>query len=1119
MPSIRKSKPTCTSRPNQGQLGKATALLLRSCLISLLSFTAAVACPAQVNVLTYHNDNARTGQNLNETILTPATVNPTNFGKVGFMSMDGLVDGQPLYVTNLTVAGTRRNVVFVVTENDSVYAFDADSFAQLWHVSALPSGDTPSDDRGCSQVLPQIGITSTPVIDLNNGPHGTIFVVAMSKDATGGYHQRLHALEITTGAEIGGSPSTITASYTDPRTGKQSTFAPGQYKERTALLLLNGVIYLSWASHCDDTPFQGWVMGYSESTLQQVSVLNLTPNGTAGAIWMSGSGLAADGTGNIYFLDANGTFDDTLNASQFPENDDYGNSFLKLSTSGNTLSVADYFTMHDTDAETSIDEDLGSGGAMVLPDLQDGSGNTWHLAVGSGKDSNIYVVNRDLMGKFNTSNDSAIYQEIQGALANGVWAAPAYFNNHVYYCAVSDHIKAFKIFNAKLLTAGVTASAEAFAYPGTTPSISANGNSNGIVWAVENMNGAGVLHAFDAANLATELYNSNQSASGRDHFVDNKFITPLIANGKVFIGTPTGVAVFGVLSGGVQPPASPTFSPFGGSINSAQPITISDSTSGATIYYTTNGTAPTAIAAEQYSGPFTLSASTTVKAIAATNGVSSQVASASFTVLPAAAVPSISPAGGTITSLQSITITDTTSGTMIYYTTDGSAPTPGGTTTKQYGGPFTLSGSATVKAIATGSGFSNSGIASAAFTVQSSPPSPPTISVDFVGKGTPMASAEIAGVIPKSHWNNASGASNSSPLSLLDENGVANGATITWTSDDTWAESITDQPGNIRMMKGYLDNGQQHATTVNVGNLPFSAGGYAVYVYADGAGSLGTTNTGVYQLSGAGIATTSVSLTYTSNFNGVFIQANNSIGNYIVFTIHSTAFTLSAIPGVASNGFKRAPVNGIQIVPLVDTAATSASAISIDFVGLGTTPMGSSEVAGVVALSNWNDVAGAKSSSPLALVDQNGNPLTATVTWTADDVWDQPIADQSGNMRMMKGYLDNGHLGTTTVTVSGLPANASGYTVYVYAGGTANNSSNTAIYQISGAGITTTSATLTYNSNFNGTFTQATASNPTANYVVLTIPNVSGFTLSAIPSTASSSNKRAPVNGLQIVPR
>jgi hypothetical protein len=512
-----------------------------------VTVSAAVA-GSGVDVTTYHFDVGRTGLNPNETTLTTGNVNSSKFGLLRVLPVDGLVDGQPLYLSSLTAGGQQRNVVYAVTEHDSVYAFDADSGTQIWKTSILGSNETTSGDQGCGQITPEIGITSTPVIDRNAGPHGTIFVVGMSEDQSGNYHQRLHALDATTGTELAGSPTEIRATF--PGTGANSSggnvvFDPGQYAERVGLLLLNGTIYLGWTSHCDAGPYTGWLMGYSESTLAQTAVLNLTPNGSEGSIWMSGAGLAADANGFIYFLDANGTFDSTLDANGFPANGDFGNGFIKVSTTGGNLAVADYFQAYDTTAESDEDQDLGSGGALVLPDMTDALGTVHHLAVGAGKDSNIYVVNRDAMGKFSASSDSGIYQQINGAIG-GVWSMPAYFNNTVYYGAVSDSLKAFPIVNAHLATAAAFQSANSFGYPGTTPAVSANGTTNGIVWSVENSSPA-VLHAFDAANLQ-ELYNSNQAANGRDHFGNgNKFITPMVVNGKVFVGTPTGVAVFGLL--------------------------------------------------------------------------------------------------------------------------------------------------------------------------------------------------------------------------------------------------------------------------------------------------------------------------------------------------------------------------------------------------------------------------------------------------------------------------------------------------------------------------------------------------------------------------------------------
>ncbi len=503
------------------------------------------------NVLTQHNDQGRTGQNLAETTLTPANVNSATFGKIFQSTLDGLVDAQPLYVAGISIPnqGT-HNLLIVATENDSMYALDADTGAQLWKVSLLASGETPSDNRGCSQVTPQIGITSTPVIAVKAGTsEGAIYAVAMSKDSSGKYHQRLHKLSLTTGKNVVAAVE-ITAKY--PGTGEDSQngyafFDPKQYKERSGLLLLNGVIYLSWASHCDIPPYTGWIMGYNATTLAQTSVIDVTPNGDEGAIWGAGAGLAADSSGNIYFLDANGTFDTTLNAQGFPVNGDFGNAFIKLSTTGGKLAVADYFTMFNTTSESDGDEDLGSGGALLLPDMTDANGTVQHLGIGAGKDGNIYLVSRDNMGKFNPQNDSAIYQELDGVLPGGIWSMPAYFNGQVYFGAVGGPIRAFQFTKAMLAGTPASVTSVQFQYPGATPSISANGTTNAILWAVQNSSTA-VLHAFSASNLAQELYNTNQAANGRDHFgAGNKFMVPTIANGKVYVGTPNGVAAFGLL--------------------------------------------------------------------------------------------------------------------------------------------------------------------------------------------------------------------------------------------------------------------------------------------------------------------------------------------------------------------------------------------------------------------------------------------------------------------------------------------------------------------------------------------------------------------------------------------
>jgi hypothetical protein len=531
--------PTATATATRTPTVTATATRTATATATITATPTSTATSSPIvptDVLTYHNDLARTGQNLTEQILTTANIK-TSFGLLFSVSVDGLVDGQPLIKTQVPIPGMGiHNVLYVVTENDTVYAFDADNGSSLWHVSLLETGEIASDARSCGQVVPEIGITSTPVIDPGAGANGTIFVVAMSKtNGTSNYFQRLHALDMTTGAEQSDSPKTVAATYP----GTNPAFDPAQYKERAALLLLNGQIITTWASHCDLGTYNGWVIAYNENTLAQTSVLDVTPNGSQGAIWQSGAGPAVDSSGYIYLLDGNGTFDATINGLGFPASNDFGNGFLKLSNTGG-LQVTDFFEPTNTTTESGHDIDLGSGGAMVLPDMVDMNGVTRHLAVGAGKDTNIYLVDRDNMGKWNATTNTNAYQFLPDALPNGEWSMPAYFNGTLYYGGVSAPLQAWT-FSQAMLQTPPTKSSESYSYPGSTPSISANGTSNAIVWAVENGSSGGVLHAYDATNLTNELYNSGPSA-----FSDNKYMVPTIANGKVYVGTPNSVVVFGL---------------------------------------------------------------------------------------------------------------------------------------------------------------------------------------------------------------------------------------------------------------------------------------------------------------------------------------------------------------------------------------------------------------------------------------------------------------------------------------------------------------------------------------------------------------------------------------------
>jgi hypothetical protein len=510
------------------------------------------------DVLTYHNDLGRTGGNLNETILTTSNVNSTDFGQLFSYSVDGQVYAEPLYKSGVTIAGQGTfNVVYVATEHDSVYAFDADSNTSgpqgnglLWKVSFLGDGISPfstSDAYNCSQISPEIGITATPVIDASSG---TLYVVAQTKEVVGDtttYHQKLHALNLTTGAEKFGGPVEITASVSGSGDGGTTvTFNPQDYKERPGLVLLNGVIYTSWSSHCDINPdgraAHGWVIGYDATTLEQTSVFCTSPNGELDTIWEGGGSLAVDSSGNLYF--------ETGNGSSGPSSSNYSEAFLKLSTSGGTLSVSDYFIPANFQALDDADKDLGSGGPLALPDQP---GGHTHLLVGAGKDGRIFLIDRDNMGGLNNPPDGPdnIVQELAAdTVSGGSWGTPAYFdsgsdgNRWIYYAGSGDNLKAFSLTNGLLSTSATSQSSASFGYPGATPIVSANGTSDGIVWVVEQGSTA-VLHVYDALDLTTELYNSNQAGTRDQLGASVKFATPTVAGGKVFVGTSNSLTIFG----------------------------------------------------------------------------------------------------------------------------------------------------------------------------------------------------------------------------------------------------------------------------------------------------------------------------------------------------------------------------------------------------------------------------------------------------------------------------------------------------------------------------------------------------------------------------------------------
>jgi hypothetical protein len=538
---------------------------LSLCFQKVLALATLICLPAgaQVNVLTYHNDNSREGANLSETILTPANVNQDSFGKLFSYGVDGYVYAQPLYVSGLNIAGQgAHNVIFVATEHNSVYAFDADSNAGdngglLWHVNLGTAVPTPNPDLPFQAIQPEVGITGTPVIDLGSQ---TLYVDAFTWDGTNFFHH-IHALNLADGSEQPFSPVLVSASV--PGHGNGSTngimpFQAGQQLQRAALTLAGGVLYVCFAGFTDtpdSDPYHGWVLGYDAASLQLLPnyILCTTPNGTVaqygsiagrGSIWMGGDGPAVDDANNLYFATGDGNF----NAFPGSNGTEYADSYLKVSTAGG-LSIADYFTPNNAAFLQAQDLDAGSGGVMLLPDQP---GDHPHLMIGAGKSQRGLLIDRD---QFTTDNQhfstNGVDQVVQiMPLGGGSFDTPAYFDEKIYYGATKDSLRYYVVSNGTMIPdLPHSAGTRKFAFPGTTPSISANGNQDGILWAIQNAQPA-VLVAYDATNLSTELYNSSQ-AGQRDQLTGGvKFVVPTIANGKVYAGSQNALTVFGLLDGG-----------------------------------------------------------------------------------------------------------------------------------------------------------------------------------------------------------------------------------------------------------------------------------------------------------------------------------------------------------------------------------------------------------------------------------------------------------------------------------------------------------------------------------------------------------------------------------------
>ena len=711
------------------------SVLLSSFKLASLAFVlifglGVVWSSAQVSVVTQHNDISRTGQDTNESLLTPGNVNNSQFGLLFSLPVDGQVYAQPLYLPGLQIGPGKHNVLFVATENDSVYAFDADSNGgsntnPLWKASLLStaygaaSGATAVPSVViCEDIVPQYGITGTPVID---PVAGILYVVSFTQEGTA-FVLRLHALSVTTGAEMLGGPVVIHAQVSG--TGNGSTggilkFDPKWENQRNGLLLLNGILYVGFASHADNGDWHGWILSYDPSTLAQIGTYSPSPNGTGSGFWMSGDGLAADVVdpvghpfGRMFVATGNGDYSAT---TPYTGAMDYGDSILNLDLTNGIPAIKDEFTPSTQAALNASDGDLGSGGLVILPDQ---TGPYPHLLFQEGKGGSVYLINRDAMGGYNTTDK--VVQEVASATSgNGVWGGPAYWNGNIYSSETRNHLKAYSLTSGVLSSGPTSISPETFGFPGPGTSTSSLGTTNGILWAVEtdsyDTGGIAILKAYDATNLANEFYSSDQIPNRDSAGSAVKFAVPTISNGKVYVGAGGQVNVYGLFNS--EPKISaPVISPASTTFTTPLQVSISDSTPGAIIYYTADGSAPSTASAV-YSGPFTVNSTQTINAIAVAPGyVWIAPVSATYTSLNNTANPVFSPQGGTFSTSPTVTITDASPNASIYYTTNGSTPTNQSTL---YKGPIPVTGSETISAIAFAPGLNGSAIVSQTYTTQS----------------------------------------------------------------------------------------------------------------------------------------------------------------------------------------------------------------------------------------------------------------------------------------------------------------------------------------------------------------------------------------------------------------
>jgi hypothetical protein len=866
--------------------------------------------PTPVPVLTWRYDLTHAGQNTSETALTPANVNVNSFGKLFSLPVDSTMYAQPLYVPGLKMSdGQVHNVLFVATENDSIYAFDADSNGgadakAIWQVTLLDAAHgagagataVPADSQGISpqgDIGPTIGITGTPTI---NPATNTMYVVSNTKE-NGVYFSRLHAINIVTGAEqssptVTTSPVVISATVAGTGTassGGQLSFDPLISNQRPALDYYNGYVYIGYAAHGDIGPWHGWLFAYNATTMAQSTALCLSPNGEGAGIWSSGAGMPIDADaagGRMFVVTGNNGPNDVTNYPPFSASTQFGESIIDFNLANGGIKANDAFTSFNMKTLDSGDLDQGSGGILMVPDQQ---GADPHVLVEAGKEGRILVLNRDSLGGNNaggSSNPTAL-QDITGQIS-GLWSTPAYWNGNVYTWGSKDYPKMFPLSSGVINESPGSQSSIYSAFPGASFSISSNGTQDGIAWAVRSDQyvtyGEAVLYAWPANDLTTPLYESDTNSTRDSVGTATKFSIPVVTNGKVYVIARNEVDVYGLFNG--EPSAAaPVITPNGGTFGSTQSVTLSSTTTSAQIFYTLDGTTPTP-ASTLYAGPIQISTDTTLKAIASAAGyIQSAMSSAVFSFSDQTPLISFSPAAGTYSSVQEVTLSDADASAKIYYTTDGSTPSASSTL---YAGPIKVAVSETIKAIAIDPSLANSDIGAAAYVIQAG-----GTTINFANGFSSTAGLTL---------NGSAKASNDSRLQLTD-GGLEEASSVFWNT-----------PMNIQAFTStftfQLSEAQANGFTFTIQNAgPTALGGDSAGLgYQDIQKSVaikfnfynyeneGSDSTGFY-------TDGEPPLTPTVDISPSGIQLNSDDGITATVTYDGTTLTLNLVDGVTNDKF------------------------------------------------------------------------------------------------------------------------------------------------------------------------------------------------------------------------